>query len=117
MSSQTTQPKTDEKPKRERAVFTSALVIIPPESIWSQIQEIRKQHDRAFQRWMPHVNLMFPFVHFEKFEDATKTIEKAVSSVKPFKVAFKNIKYFGEKSKSVVWVDPETEVGYLGITS
>ena len=40
----------------------TALVLIPPESCWAPIQAIRKQHDRSFERWMPHINLLYGFV-------------------------------------------------------
>lgn len=38
-------------------VVTSAVVVVPPQSLWPQIQEIRKVHDKAFGRWPPHINL------------------------------------------------------------
>lgn len=38
-------------------VTKSAIVIMPPQSTWDPIQDIRKVHDRAYARWMPHINL------------------------------------------------------------
>jgi hypothetical protein len=40
-----------------RKYFTSALTIIPPKQYWAPIQAIREKHDRAFNRWMPHINM------------------------------------------------------------
>lgn len=42
---------------RPRKVFKSAACIIPPRTVWEAIQRIREKHDKAFQRWMPHINL------------------------------------------------------------
>ena len=35
--------------------FQAAIIIQPPLDQWQQIQTIRKAHDKAYQRWMPHV--------------------------------------------------------------
>ncbi len=40
----------------------SAVVIIPPEELCAGIQKLRAAHDKAYARWMPHINLMWPFV-------------------------------------------------------
>ena len=41
---------------------TSAVVICPPSSQWGPIQEIRSVNDKSYVRWMPHVNLLYPFL-------------------------------------------------------
>lgn len=41
----------------EEKTVKSALIIQPPESALQQIQEIRKKYDKAYERWMPHINL------------------------------------------------------------
>lgn len=66
---------------RRSKVVTSAVVLVPPVSAWPAIQvcgarahvarpcvtpalcaqAIRQQHDRAYMRWLPHVNLLYPF--------------------------------------------------------
>lgn len=35
----------------------SAVIIQPPLDQWPQIQEFREKFDKAFIRWMPHINL------------------------------------------------------------
>ena len=40
---------------------TTAVVLIPPESVQPPIQAIRSVHDRNFLRWMPHITLLYPF--------------------------------------------------------
>lgn len=39
-------------------VHTTAVVIIPPENLWPSIQAIRVKYDKAYSRWMPHINLV-----------------------------------------------------------
>jgi hypothetical protein len=38
-------------------VVTSALAVLPPKSEWGPIQAVREKHDKAFERWPPHINL------------------------------------------------------------
>lgn len=54
-------------PNSDKATWT-ALIISPPQDKWDNIQEIRKVHDKAYQRWMPHINIAFPFVKPENFD-------------------------------------------------
>lgn len=42
-------------------VSRSALCLIPPETLWGPIQEIRTKHDKQLNRWMPHINILYPF--------------------------------------------------------
>ena len=38
----------------------SALCIVVPEHLTSWIQRCRSQHDRAFERWPPHIKYVSP---------------------------------------------------------
>ena len=37
--------------------YTAAVIIQPPEDLWEPIQYMRRQYDKAYVRWMPHVSL------------------------------------------------------------
>jgi 2'-5' RNA ligase len=39
----------------------AAVVVILQPDLWEPIQAIRRRYDRHFQRWMPHVTLLYPF--------------------------------------------------------
>lgn len=39
----------------------SAVVAIPPGGIWGPIQGLRRQYDRHYRQWMPHITLIYPF--------------------------------------------------------
>ena len=69
-------------------VHTSAICIIPPAASWSQIQAIRAVHDKSYIRWMPHINLMYPFYEDEgsNFQKAAESAAKALQNFEPFKV-------------------------------
>jgi len=95
-------------------VTWSALCIIPPKSVWDPIQKIRKEHDKSYVRWMPHINLFFPFIKpnaidFDKIKDAiNKTFKKY--DIKSKDITLKEFSCFGrglESNKSqYVFLEP-----------
>eukprot|EP01120_Amphizonella_sp_Union-15-10_P011442 TRINITY_DN4855_c0_g1_i1.p1 TRINITY_DN4855_c0_g1~~TRINITY_DN4855_c0_g1_i1.p1 ORF type:complete len:406 (-),score=54.14 TRINITY_DN4855_c0_g1_i1:94-1311(-) len=91
-------------------VHTSALVVIPPESLWPKIQQIRKKHDKAYFRWMPHINLLYPFVPQTAFSEAATKIKNSLASSGPFELTFNTFDFFehGPRS-STVYLKPETQ--------
>jgi len=87
-------------------VVKSALIIMPPESTWGPIQDIRKLHDKAYPRWVPHINLLYPFIPSEEFGAVVDSLSQGLSGVEPFTVSLKEFKYFGHGG---VWLHPETK--------
>jgi hypothetical protein len=49
------------KKMNNRKVVTSAIIVSPPKETWGPIQDIRLKFDKAYKRWMPHINLIYPF--------------------------------------------------------
>lgn len=48
---------------------STALTLIISPTYHQKINEIRSKHDKAYPRWMPHINFMFPFVPLEQFPE------------------------------------------------
>jgi len=67
--------------KEKEKVVQSAVVLMPHESVWEQIQSIRSKHDKSFERWMPHINLLYPFLPANKFQENLEKLRKATSSI------------------------------------
>lgn len=89
-------------------VYTSAVVIIPPENIWASIQEIRKKYDRQINRWMPHINLLYPFRPENQFESIEKDFFLVCKNIEPFIITFKKFKYFSHRHQNyTIWLYPE----------
>ncbi|OAL44319.1 hypothetical protein IQ07DRAFT_522348 [Pyrenochaeta sp. DS3sAY3a] len=42
--------------------YKCALALLPPDNIIAPIEAVRRVHDRHFQRWPPHINLLYPFL-------------------------------------------------------
>eukprot|EP01084_Bolivina_argentea_P038732 71625_1 len=75
----------------------SALCFIPPQHLWTQIQDIRRHYDPAYVRWMPHMNIFFPFVDHRYFGAIAAFIQKEIIETlkfKPFDVCFERFDVF-----------------------
>lgn len=93
----------------ERLVVQSALTLIPPERIWATIQAIRQRYDPAYKRWMPHLNLIYPFVPEKRFEEASEQIEDALAYCKPFQVRLMRFLRFDHSQSVTIWLFPECD--------
>lgn len=84
----TASPSTTASNDASGATSNSACVIIPPLELWDAIQEIRSANDTSFDRWPPHVNLLWPFLPQTDFSAAAASIEGSAKfkALQPFRV-------------------------------
>ncbi|AFY57962.1 poly(A) polymerase [Rivularia sp. PCC 7116] len=87
-------------------VYQSAIVIIPPEDIVPAIQTIRQRYDARFERWMPHINLIYGFLPESYFDEAAEIITSAVAQIQPFTVNLNNFETFTHRKSSTAWLHP-----------
>ena len=86
----------------------TAIVLIPPESVWQPIQGIRRVHDRQFRRWMPHVTLAYPFLPAEQFDAAATRAADACRAFEPFEIQLARFGHFRHDTGScTIWLAPE----------
>ncbi|CAF0734850.1 unnamed protein product [Adineta ricciae] len=83
----------------------TALCLIPPEDVWKQIQAIRSASDRAYPRWMPHINFIYPFVSESSFDTIKAQLETVVHQQKPFTVRFdqNSFHYFPQQDQKCTY--------------
>lgn len=99
-------------------VPTSAVVWIPPESLWEPIQTIRRRYDRHLLRWMPHVTLLYPFRPREQFDRIEPLLRTACAQVAPFGARFQEIRSFEHSPHSyTLWLAPEPEKAFRALQS
>jgi len=88
-------------------VYTTACVIVPPKEFSEPIQEIRKKFDKQFKRWMPHINLIYPFRPIGCFNDLKKFCE-ICQNIESFTVNLKVFRSFHHNRQNyTLWLDPE----------
>ena len=86
----------------------TAVVVIPPEPAWPSIQAIRRQHDRGFRRWMPHITLLYPFRPRPEFEAATARLEQVCEALPSFEATLATFHAFEHGRESyTLWLAPE----------
>ncbi|KAF2849186.1 hypothetical protein T440DRAFT_139298 [Plenodomus tracheiphilus IPT5] len=74
-----------------------ALVLLPPPSITAPIDAVRRLHDKQFNRWPTHINLLYPFVRVPSIpndkneptlkEDIRARIEDITRNIPPTQVS------------------------------
>lgn len=72
----------------------TAVVVIPPDNLWAPIQALRKQYDRHFRRWMPHITLLYPFRQPVSFERVSPILAQACRLKEPFEVRLRHFDFF-----------------------
>jgi 2'-5' RNA ligase len=86
----------------------SAVVLVPPPDVWEPIQAIRRVHDRQVHRWMPHVTLLYPFVHRAELEQAAPRAKAALAALPPFEVLLARFEVFRHRGGTfTLWLAPE----------
>jgi len=88
--------------------YKTAVVAIPPDHLWGPIQRLRKQHDRHYRRWMPHITLLYPFRPVSAFEQVTPLLIRVCRSVEPFEVKLNRFDLLiHARRKATVYLIPE----------
>ena len=86
----------------------TAVVAIPPESLWGPIQGLRQQYDRHVRRWMPHITLLYPFRPVSAFEPVIPLLAQACRSLGPFDVQLARFDYFAHtRRNATLYLLPE----------
>ncbi|MHA1913370.1 MAG: 2'-5' RNA ligase family protein [Promethearchaeota archaeon] len=88
-------------------VYTSAVVIIPPQEKWGPLQDIRENYDRNITRWMPHITLLYPFRPQTEYNDIENEFSNVCKLIKPFEISLKNFNFFPSGRQTyTLWLDP-----------
>ena len=78
----------------------SAVVAIPPRDLWGPIQGLRRQYDRHYRRWMPHITLLYPFRPDTLTPRLIPLMARACRKVEPFEVRLTRFDLFARTRRS-----------------
>lgn len=85
----------------------TAIVLIPPQSLWPAINQIRSQYDPAFPRWMPHITLIYPFRPQEALERLLPIYQHACKPLHPFEIELTQVTGFPRGKAGVIYLAPQ----------
>jgi 2'-5' RNA ligase len=89
----------------------TALAVVVPNHLSSWIQECRSQHDSAYARWPPHINLLFPFIEESDFAAQVPRLQSAVGVLPKFRIKLHTTGFFKHgPRKWVLILKPEESV-------
>ena len=78
------------------ADVTTALTLVAPSEFHDKINEVRSKYDRAYPRWMPHVNFLFPFVSEDQFDTIVSKLGPALKNFGAFEFEMNEIGSFSQ---------------------
>lgn len=88
----------------------SALMIQPPADLWAPIQAIRAEYDSSYERWMPHINLLFGFIPEEFFPDAVQELAPFLADIPAFHATLEVFSVFEHRKNMTVWLRPDASI-------
>ena len=89
------QPERDDSAASRVRPHKIGICIVPPEECWEQIQAIRRDNDRHYEKWIPHINLLFPITCTDdEVEAMPDALARIVADVKPFNVSLNSLGIF-----------------------
>jgi 2'-5' RNA ligase len=99
-------------------VYTSAVVIIPPENKWQPIQQIREKYDRNFNRWMPHITLLYPFLPKIEYPKIESQFSEKCKEFEPIECSLNKFRFFSHSHQNhTIWLDPEPSTSIINLQS
>lgn len=70
---------------------TTALTLVIPVEFHNDINNIREQFDRAYPRWMPHINFIFPFVPLDEFSNISQKLQNKLEGFGNFTLELSDV--------------------------
>lgn len=99
------------KPLKGPLSVQAALLISLPESCpaHAAVQRVRERHDPAFPRWMPHINLIYPFLPASQFQLPAIRRRLLSGGVAPFELRLTGIGLLRHPRSSTYYLKPDEQ--------
>lgn len=93
--------------RRAPKTHHSALTLLPPPQVVSEIQALRREYDTTFARWMPHINVLYGFIPQPYFAEAAVILQNALGHIQPFRIRLERFDLFEHKDSMTIYLKPD----------
>lgn len=86
--------------------YDTALCIIPPTPLTHDVNRLRALYDKAYEKWPPHINLIYPFVAPESLPHAVDAVRATLvdNSTAEFSVRLDQSDFFAHKRSNTIYI-------------
>ena len=88
---------------------TTALTLVVPFELHNIINNVRKENDRAYPRWMPHINFIFPFIPVNDFEYVAEKLQSKLKDFGSFVLDLSEVGYFSQGKNATIHLKPNDD--------
>ncbi|KAI0508348.1 hypothetical protein F5B22DRAFT_401308 [Xylaria bambusicola] len=84
----------------------TALCVLPPKRYWPLFDGLRRLYDKGYEKWPPHINLVYPYVQIENLSRASEMITSVASqmSIGGVKIRLAAADVFSHKHDNTIFV-------------
>jgi 2'-5' RNA ligase/endonuclease/exonuclease/phosphatase family metal-dependent hydrolase len=87
----------------------TALAVLVPEHLQSGVNALRSIHDKAYGKWPPHINILYPFVDPLMLSAAVSVLRESLWRERPKRVRLSDVGTFTHRKNATVFLEPERE--------
>lgn len=97
-------------PRQWASSHDTALCIISSPQTWPRINDIRSLYDKAYGKWPPHINLVYPFVQRDVLDEAADIVSQLVQSQSSgIDIDIQDAGLFKHSKHNTIYLKPTTE--------
>lgn len=89
----------------------TALVFVLPRNQRTDINSLRSLHDKAFQKWDPHISVLYPFVDPSVLDSAIATLRQTLNAeqFENLRITTDQVGVFRHRRNATVFLKPDLE--------
>lgn len=94
--------------------YETALCVVPPLGQCHEIERLRSLYDKAYRKWPPHINLVYPFVSPELLLQAKERIHARLTKASPNlpnQVCLNRSGYFPHRTNHTIFISESESAG------
>ncbi|KAL1953500.1 hypothetical protein VTO42DRAFT_2753 [Malbranchea cinnamomea] len=100
--------------------YQTALCIFPPSDREEEINRLRSLYDKAYTRWPPHMNIVYPFVPVDRLSEAIERICTELAKIRwkggddaKLELCLNTAGYFPSRHKNTVYISPRDYTSHV----